>query len=117
MRVAKSLGLRGCLAALIAVGAAWGAPTAASASTDRPAAETLNHVRDVRVRADDAVTDGTIVEVTGTKPAAYNVRLAEGGRRLLVDLSDSDVTSGAPAALTNAVGVVGGVLTQAYPTD
>jgi type IV pilus assembly protein PilQ len=117
MRVAKSLGLKGCLAALIAAGAAWGAPTVASASTDRPAAETLNHVRDVRVRADDEVTDGTLIEITGTKPAAYNVRLAESGRRLLVDLTDSDVASSAPAALTTAVGVVGGVLTQAYSTD
>jgi type IV pilus assembly protein PilQ len=117
MLVAKSLGLKECLAALVAVGATWGAPTAVSASTERPAAEVLNHVRDVRVRADDAVADGSLIEVTGTKATAYNVRLAEGGRRLLVDLSDSDVASGTPTALTTVVGLVGGVLTQAYSTD
>jgi type IV pilus assembly protein PilQ len=117
MRVAKSLGLKECLAALVAVGATWGAPTVVSASTEGPQAAPLNHVRDVRVRADGGVAEGSLIEVTGTKPTVYNVRLAEGGRRLLVDLSDSDVAAGAPAALTTAVGVVGGVLTQAYATD
>jgi type IV pilus assembly protein PilQ len=74
-----------------------------------------NHVRDVRVHADDAVPGGTRIEVVGTAAPTYNVRVAEGGRRLFVDVSDADV-AGAPAAITQGVGVVGGILTQAYPT-
>jgi type IV pilus assembly protein PilQ len=74
-----------------------------------------NHVRDVRVHADDAVPGGTRIEVVGTVAPIYNVRVAEGGRRLFVDVSDADV-AGAPPAITQAVGVVGGILTQAYPT-
>ena len=51
------------------------------------------------------------IEIVGTGPANYNVRVADGGRRLLIDLTDSDV-AGAPAAITSGAGVVGGVLTQ-----
>lgn len=83
------------------------------ASTSSTAA---NHVVDVRMRMDDAIAGGTQIEIVGTRAPVYNARVADGGRRLLVDLSDSDVT-GAPAALTGAVGVVGGVLTQAYVAD
>jgi type IV pilus assembly protein PilQ len=79
------------------------------------AAEPSNHVRDVRVRADGSAGDGAEIEIFGTASPTYNVRVADGGRRILIDLSDSDV-AGAPNALTTAVGVVGGVLTQAYPT-
>ena len=43
------------------------------------------------------------IEIVGTGAPAYSVRVADGGRRLLVDLSDSDVV-GAPAAITTAVG-------------
>jgi len=84
-----------------------------SASADGVA----NHVRDVRVASDDAaVPGGTRIEILGTGAPSYSVRVADGGRRLLVDLSDTDV-AGAPAAITNAVGVVGGILTQAFPTS
>lgn len=86
-------------------------PRSASAGSNA-----ANHVLDVRVRADEANAGGTQVEIVGTRAPVYSARVAEGGRRLLVDLSDSDV-SGAPAAITTSVGVVGGVLTQAYPTD
>jgi type IV pilus assembly protein PilQ len=73
-----------------------------------------NHVREVHVRSDDSVPGGAQIEIIETAPQPYTVRVADGGHRLLVDLSDSDV-SGAPAAITTSVGVVGGVLTQAYP--
>ncbi|HEX8790796.1 MAG TPA: type IV pilus secretin PilQ [Polyangiaceae bacterium] len=75
-----------------------------------------NHVRDVRVHAADGVSGGTEIEIVGTGAPNYNVRVADGGRRLLVDLADSDV-AGAPAAITTPVGVVGGVLTQGYDTS
>jgi type IV pilus assembly protein PilQ len=74
-----------------------------------------NHVRDVRVRADDAVAGGAQIEIVGTGAPTYSVRVADSGRRLLVDLSGSDV-AGAPAAITTPVGVVGGILTQSYET-
>src|SRR6185312_6495248 len=75
-----------------------------------------NHVRDVRVHAADGVSGGTEIEIVGTGAPNYHVRVADGGRRLLVDLADSDV-AGAPAAITTPVGVVGGVLTQGYDTE
>jgi len=74
-----------------------------------------NHVRDVRVKVDGAVAGATRIEIVGTAAPMYTVRAAEGGRRLFVDISDADV-AGAPPAITEAVGVVGGILTQAYPT-
>ncbi len=76
----------------------------------------VNHVRDVRVRADAGSADGAEIEIVGSSAPSYNVRVADGGRRILIDLSDADV-AGAPAALTTSVGVVGGILTQAYPTS
>ena len=75
-----------------------------------------NHVRDVKVVPADGVPGGADIQIVGTSTPTYNVRVAEGGKRLYVDLSNSDVI-GAPAALTDAVGVVGGVLTQAFKTE
>jgi type IV pilus assembly protein PilQ len=74
-----------------------------------------NHVRDVRVHAASGAQGSAEVEIVGSGAPAYNLRLADGGRRLLVDLSDSDVV-GAPAAITTPIGIVGGVLTQSYDT-
>ena len=74
-----------------------------------------NHVRDVRVHAASGAQGSAEVEIVGSGAPAYNLRLADGGRRLLVDLSDSDVV-GAAAAITTPIGVVGGVLTQSYDT-
>jgi type IV pilus assembly protein PilQ len=105
---------KGFTALAIIFGAGCGALWPASASAADVAAEP-NHVRDVRVRADDSVAGGCVVDVAGTRPAAYDVRLGEGGRRLFVDLTDTDVT-GAPASIITPVGVVGGVLTQAFTT-
>jgi type IV pilus assembly protein PilQ len=98
------------MAALAATGAGAGVLLGGSPA----AADAATHVRDVRVRATD--DGGTEIEIVGTGAATYNVRVADGGRRLLVDLPGSDV-EGAPAAVTTPVGVVGGVLTQAYPTS
>jgi len=102
------------LSALTAAGAVSGVLLSESVALADAAAAPANHVRDVRVRA----TDGGVVEIdiVGTGAPTYSVRVADGGRRLLVDLSDSDV-AGAPAAITTPVGVVGGVLTQGYETS
>jgi type IV pilus assembly protein PilQ len=116
MRGAKSLVYAALLgrgwATLGATGAAAGVLLVSSVATAAdPAA---NHVHDVRLKADGNSGAATI-EIEGTGAPAYSVRVADGGRRLLVDLTDSDVV-GAPAAITTGAGVVGGVLTQAYPT-
>jgi type IV pilus assembly protein PilQ len=75
-----------------------------------------NHVRDVRVHAGTGAQGSAEVEILGSGAPTYNLRVADGGRRLLVDLADSDV-QGAPAAITTPVGVIGGVLTQSYDTS
>lgn len=100
-----------------------GQATAAIAPRETPIASApsagtgaANHVVDVRVRADDAAAGAAQIEVVGTSVPVYSARVTDGGHRILVDLSDSDV-SGAPAAITTPVGVVGGVLTRTYATD
>jgi type IV pilus assembly protein PilQ len=55
------------------------------------------------------------VVVSFTSEPVYTARLDKGNRRLVVDVSDADVLGAAPA-LTDRVGVVGGVLTQAFHT-
>jgi type IV pilus assembly protein PilQ len=75
-----------------------------------------NHVRDVRIHVADAASGSAEIEIVGAGGSAYSVRVADGGRRLLVDLQDADV-AGAPAAITTPAGVIGGVLTQSYDTS
>jgi type IV pilus assembly protein PilQ len=98
------------MAALTAVGSATSVLVCASAASAQTA---TNHVRDVRVKPSDG--GGAEIEIVGTGALTYNVRIADGGRRLIIDLSDSDV-AGAPAAITTPMGLVGGVLTQGYDT-
>jgi type IV pilus assembly protein PilQ len=104
MRGAKSLVYAAALPAL-----ALGAPAAWADGVS-------NHVRDVRVHEGSGAQGSAEVEIVGSGAPTYNLRVADGGRRLLVDLADSDV-QGAPAAITTPVGVVGGVLTQSYDTS
>jgi type IV pilus assembly protein PilQ len=75
-----------------------------------------NHVQDVKVRATDAQSGATEIEVVGTSSPTFNVRVENGGKRLIVDISNSDVV-GVKEAVTNSIGVVGGVMTQAFKTD
>ncbi len=73
-----------------------------------------NHVRDVKVH--ESSGGATEIEVLGTTAPVFNVKVADGGKRLIIDLSNADV-AGAPEALTKSVGVVGGIQTQAFKTD
>ena len=74
-----------------------------------------NHIQDVRLLpGGDA--GGAEIDVVATRALAYNVRVADGGRRLVVDLGDSDVGD-APAAITTPVGVVSGILTQSFAAN
>ena len=75
-----------------------------------------NHIRDVRIVPSVDTNDGAVIEIDGTETPSYSVRAADNGTRLFVDLKNADV-AGAPAALTEKVGVVGGVLTQAYKSS
>jgi type IV pilus assembly protein PilQ len=75
-----------------------------------------NHVRDVKVHATDGAAGGADIEITTTGSPVYQLRVAEGGKRILLELSNADV-DGATAAITTPTGVVGGVLTQDYKTD
>jgi type IV pilus assembly protein PilQ len=74
------------------------------------AAEALNHVRDVSVQEGGGTTE---VVVSTTASPVFNVRVENGGLRLVVDLANADLPS-AQAALTKQVGLVSGMLTQSF---
>ncbi|MBL8610494.1 MAG: type IV pilus secretin PilQ [Myxococcales bacterium] len=78
-------------------------------------ADASNHVRDVKLTA-EAGKGATEIEVVGTASSTYTLRVVDGGKRLFLDIQNADVT-GAPAAITEATGVVGGVLTQSFKGD
>lgn len=86
----------------------------ATALSADAAPHAANQVRDVSVRATDA-RGSAEVEITGTAPPVFNVRVEAGGKRLVVDLSNAGVVGRKPS-VRDAVGVVGGVLTQAFDT-
>ena len=72
-----------------------------------------NHVRDVRIHADGA--GATDIEVVGSGSPVYQARFDAAKKRLVVDISNSDVV-GAPEAITGTHGLAGGVLTSTFPT-
>lgn len=55
------------------------------------------------------------ITVGFTSQPTYTARLEQKGQRLIVDVPNSDV-KGVPSALTDRVGVVGGVMIQAFRT-
>jgi type IV pilus assembly protein PilQ len=77
---------------------------------------TVNHVKSVVVHAAEGVPGGAEIEVVATAAPTFNARVAEGGKRLIVDITGADV-AGAAEAITNGAGVVGGVLTQSFKTE
>ena len=102
MRGAKSLVYAALLQRGMVALAATGAVAGVLLSESVAAADTVtDHVRDVKVQTSEG--GGVEIEIVGTGAPTYNVRVADGGRRLLIDLSDSDV-AGAPAAITTPVG-------------
>ncbi|HEY6724392.1 MAG TPA: type IV pilus secretin PilQ [Polyangiaceae bacterium] len=58
---------------------------------------------------------GAHISIEFTRPPTYTARLEQGGRRLVLDVPNADLR-GVPAALTNQVGVVGGVMAQTFKT-
>lgn len=106
----SSLWLRWALATASAIGLGGAAESSAWARG------APNHVRDVRVVAEVANEQqgaASEIAIVASSAPRYSARLAEDGKRLIIDISDADV-SGAPGAITDPVGVVGGVLTQAF---
>jgi type IV pilus assembly protein PilQ len=78
------------------------------------AVEETKHATEVVVRALEAPRAAEVVVKFSAEPS-YTARLDKGNRRVVVDVSNSDVAGAAPA-LTDRVGVIGGVLTQAFKT-
>ena len=99
------VGVLGASAMLLGAGSSW-----ADGATQ------ANHVRDVKVRVSDAQTGASEIEIQGSATPVYNMRVENAGKRLVVDITGADV-AGAKEAVTSAVGVVGGILTQAFKTD
>jgi type IV pilus assembly protein PilQ len=82
----------------------------ATGATVRDAsADGLLHVRDVKVEATAAGAAEVRIITTGTPQ--FTARVADAGRRLIVDLDGADM-AGAPGAITRGNAIVGGVMTQ-----
>ncbi|HKQ68609.1 MAG TPA: type IV pilus secretin PilQ [Polyangiaceae bacterium] len=79
------------------------------------AAASLNHVASVKVSAHPTPNGGagTDIMIATSEAARYSARLTDGGRRLLVDISDADVTF-EDSGQSDRTGVVASVLTQAF---
>ena len=82
---------------------------AGAVSRDALADEPL-HVKDVRVASTTEGTAEVLVVTTGSPQ--FTAHVADGGRRLVIDIDGADV-AGAPGAITRGNAVVGGVMTQA----
>ncbi|MGC4091900.1 MAG: type IV pilus secretin PilQ [Polyangiaceae bacterium] len=83
--------------------------------SERAAAETPT--RHALKLTSSAEADGSaLLSVDFSDVPAFTARLESGGLRLVVDVPNADL-QGVPAALTDRVGVVGGVLTQAFKSN
>ncbi len=92
----------------LATAVAWLALTTAGAAH---AAET-RQATDVRVTP-TGTSGAASVAVTFSEAPTFSARLAERGKRLIVDVPNA-VVRGAPGALVKKVGLVGGVLLQSF---
>src|SRR5882724_12816703 len=79
------------------------------------AEERANHATTVRM-VRDAERDVVRVVVGFSEIPTFTARLEQNGLRLLVDIPNADL-QGAPTALTERLGVIGGVMTQAFKVD
>jgi type IV pilus assembly protein PilQ len=110
MRTSRAFGA-GVLGAVVAA-TLLSHGTAYAAGSEAP-----NHVREVALSGITSTSGaGTEIVVHGTEAPVFAVRVEGGGKKLVVDLSNADV-AGAKPAMTDSVGVVGGVLTQAFRTE
>jgi type IV pilus assembly protein PilQ len=89
--------------------------TALAVPNRADAEERANHATTVRM-VRDAERDVVRVVVGFSEIPTFTARLEQNGLRLLVDVPNADI-KGAPTALTERLGVVGGVMTQAFQAD
>lgn len=89
--------------------------TALAVPNRAEAEERANHATTVRM-VRDAERDVVRVVVGFSEIPTFTARLEQNGLRLLVDVPNADL-QGAPTALTERLGVVGGVMTQAFKVD
>ncbi|MBP9113977.1 MAG: AMIN domain-containing protein, partial [Polyangiaceae bacterium] len=82
-------------------------------ATDTSAHETPNRLRNVAMKTIENVEGGVDLAIEGTANATYQVRVADAGTKLIVDLFNTNMQSVIPA-ITTKTGVVGGVLTQTF---
>src|SRR5450432_834076 len=88
--------------------------TALAVPNRAEAEERANHATSVRM-VRDSERDVVRIVVGFSEIPTFTARLEQSGLRLVVDIPDADL-KGAPTALTDRVGVVGGVMAQAFHT-
>src|SRR5450432_2960024 len=86
--------------------------TALAVPNRADAEERANHATTVRM-VRDAEREVVRIVVGFSEIPAFTARLERNGLRLVVDVPDADL-KGAPTALTERLGVVGGVMAQAF---
>lgn len=79
------------------------------------AAETSRKTHATHIVVLEGTRGGSHISIEFTRTPTYTARLEQGGRRLVLDVPNADLR-GVPAALTNQVGVVGGVMAQTFKT-
>jgi type IV pilus assembly protein PilQ len=92
---------------------ALGASAFTAARPAQAASNVSQHATAIHVA--DAASGGAQVIVDFNSEPRYNARFDKNGRRLIVDVPGSDIR-GAPGAIVKHVGVVGGVMAQAFKT-
>ncbi len=75
-------------------------------------ADGARHATDIRIKTNNA-SEATQVFVSFSSTPTFTARLEQKGRRLIIDVPQSDM-KGAPSAITKRHGVVGGVMAQAF---
>src|SRR5450432_1395964 len=89
--------------------------TALAVPNRADAEERANHATTVRM-VRDAEREVVRIVVGFSEIPAFTARLERNGLRLVVDVPNADL-QGAPTALTERLGVVGGVMAQAFRAD
>ena len=89
--------------------------TALAVPVRAEAEERANHATTVRM-VKDPQRDVVRVVVGFSEIPTFTARLERAGLRLVVDVPDADL-KGAPTALTERLGVIGGVMAQAFKAD
>ncbi len=100
-------GRRSLSAVALLIGLAVASPVFAAPSDPR-------HATRVELLPEGA--NGTVARIEFSAPPTYSARLERAGTRLIIDVENADLR-GVPAALTDKVGVVAGVLLQAFKSD